>query len=157
MALWKRVRFVLLLLAGLLLLFVVASFRSTTSDTDTGFSAKPLPGVRQVVVVRGDNAGGTAVLRQFELMGAFAANSSGAILRSRDNLRAHQLLAEQVERRPEATAVVYADERLSYGELKIRANRLAHRLRATPRRARELPARALGTDGRPAASGADAE
>ena len=43
---------------------------------------------------------------------------------------AHELLVEQVARRPEATAVVYADERLSYGELNTRANRLAHRLRA---------------------------
>ena len=44
---------------------------------------------------------------------------------------AHELLAEQVASRPEATAVVYADERLSYGALNARANRLAHRLRAS--------------------------
>lgn len=35
----------------------------------------------------------TAVLRQFELMGALTPNSSDAILRARDKLRAHQLLA----------------------------------------------------------------
>ncbi len=38
---------------------------------------------------------GTAVLRQFELMGAYTPNSSDAILRARDKLRAHQLLAAQ--------------------------------------------------------------
>jgi len=38
---------------------------------------------------------GTAVLRQFELMGAWSPNGSDAILRSRDKLRCHQLLAGQ--------------------------------------------------------------
>ncbi len=38
---------------------------------------------------------GTAVLRQFEQMGAFTPNGSDAILRARDKLRAHQLLARQ--------------------------------------------------------------
>lgn len=37
----------------------------------------------------------TAVLRQFELMGSFTPNPSDAILRARDKLRAHQLLAAQ--------------------------------------------------------------
>ena len=36
---------------------------------------------------------GTAVLRQFELMGVYTPNSSDAILRARDKLRCHQLLA----------------------------------------------------------------
>lgn len=36
---------------------------------------------------------GTAVVRQFEIMGAFSANESQAIARSRDKLRALQLLA----------------------------------------------------------------
>lgn len=38
---------------------------------------------------------GTAVLRQFELMGSFTPNPSDAILRARDKLRCHQLLAAQ--------------------------------------------------------------
>jgi ribosomal protein S6--L-glutamate ligase len=38
---------------------------------------------------------GTAVLRQFELMGSFTPNSSDAISRARDKLRSHQLLAAQ--------------------------------------------------------------
>ena len=37
---------------------------------------------------------GTAVLRQFEMMGAYTPNPSDAILRSRDKLRAHQLMAK---------------------------------------------------------------
>ena len=38
---------------------------------------------------------GTAVLRQFEMMGAYTPNSSDAILRARDKLRCHQMLAGQ--------------------------------------------------------------
>ncbi len=38
---------------------------------------------------------GCAVLRQFELMGSFTANTADAIARSRDKLRCHQLLAAQ--------------------------------------------------------------
>ncbi len=37
---------------------------------------------------------GTAVLRQFEMMGSYTPNPSDAILRARDKLRAHQLLAK---------------------------------------------------------------
>ena len=38
---------------------------------------------------------GTAVLRQFEMMNVFTPNGSDAILRARDKLRCHQLLAKQ--------------------------------------------------------------
>ncbi|MCF7223400.1 30S ribosomal protein S6--L-glutamate ligase [Marilutibacter chinensis] len=38
---------------------------------------------------------GSAVLRQFELMGTFTPNPSDAILRARDKLRSHQMLAAQ--------------------------------------------------------------
>ena len=41
----------------------------------------------------------------------------------------HELFEEQVRRSPEATAVVFEEEELSYGELNERANRLAWRLR----------------------------
>jgi amino acid adenylation domain-containing protein len=40
----------------------------------------------------------------------------------------HELFEEQVERAPEATAVVFEDQRLTYRELNERANRLARRL-----------------------------
>src|SRR6185437_1619440 len=41
----------------------------------------------------------------------------------------HQLFEEQAERTPEATAVVFEQEALSYGELNRRGNQLAHYLR----------------------------
>jgi amino acid adenylation domain-containing protein len=43
----------------------------------------------------------------------------------------HDLFAEQAGRTPDATALVFGDERLSYRELNERANRLAHFLRRT--------------------------
>lgn len=41
----------------------------------------------------------------------------------------HELIEAQVERTPEASAVVYQEQRLSYRELNARANQLAHYLR----------------------------
>lgn len=42
----------------------------------------------------------------------------------------HQLFEEQVVRTPEATAVVFADQHVSYQELNLRANQLGHALRS---------------------------
>src|SRR5262249_8504002 len=43
--------------------------------------------------------------------------------------RVHQLFADQVERTPEAKAVVFEDQQLTYRELNARSNQLAHYLR----------------------------
>ena len=42
----------------------------------------------------------------------------------------HQLFEEQVQRTPNAVAVVYENQQLTYGELNSRANQLAHYLRS---------------------------
>jgi amino acid adenylation domain-containing protein len=42
----------------------------------------------------------------------------------------HQLFEQQVERTPDAVALVYQEEQLTYAELNTRANRLAHHLRS---------------------------
>ncbi|MCG1019989.1 AMP-binding protein, partial [Mycetohabitans sp. B4] len=40
----------------------------------------------------------------------------------------HQLFEAQVERTPEATALVFEDQTFSYAQLNAQANRLAHQL-----------------------------
>ncbi|WP_387468391.1 condensation domain-containing protein, partial [Photorhabdus sp. RM323S] len=45
-----------------------------------------------------------------------------------DALCIHQLFEQQVEKTPNATALVYEEQTLSYAELNARANRLAHQL-----------------------------
>ena len=59
------------------------------------YKGRPLTGVDAVIPRIGASVTryGTAVLRQLELMGAYTPNSSDAILRARDKLRCHQLLA----------------------------------------------------------------
>ncbi len=61
------------------------------------YKGKPLTGIDAVIPRIGASVTryGTAVLRQLELMGAYTPNCSDAILRARDKLRCHQLLAAQ--------------------------------------------------------------
>jgi ribosomal protein S6--L-glutamate ligase len=61
------------------------------------YKGKPITGYDAVIPRIGASVTryATAVLRQFELMGTYTPNPSDAILRSRDKLRAHQLLAAQ--------------------------------------------------------------
>jgi amino acid adenylation domain-containing protein len=46
-------------------------------------------------------------------------------------MNVHQIFEEQVERTPDATAVVSKDQRLTYSQLNRRANQVAHQLRAS--------------------------
>ena len=61
------------------------------------YSGKPLEGLDAVIPRIGASKTfyGTAVVRQFEIMGVFSANESQAISRSRDKLRCLQILARR--------------------------------------------------------------
>ncbi|MFC7300928.1 30S ribosomal protein S6--L-glutamate ligase [Cognatiluteimonas weifangensis] len=61
------------------------------------YKGRPIAGYNAVIPRIGASITryGTAVLRQFELMGSFTPNPSDAIARARDKLRCHQLLAAQ--------------------------------------------------------------
>ncbi len=45
------------------------------------------------------------------------------------NLCIHELFEKQAEQRPDAIALKFRDQQMTYGELNTRANQLAHRLR----------------------------
>ena len=69
-------------------------------------------------------------IKEIELMsGASASRSWQSGMRRRGHIRRdrliHELFEEQVERTPEAVAVVFQDQALSYRELNARANQLA--------------------------------
>ena len=69
--------------------------RIAAGDVRLHYQGKPLQTVDAVIPRIGASVTryATAVLRQFELMGAHTPNPSDAILRARDKLRAHQMLA----------------------------------------------------------------
>ena len=70
----------------------------------------------------------------------------------------HELFEEQVERTPEATAVVCEGQSMSYGELNRRANQLAHYLRGSGSEGRRAGGDLRGAqpgDGGGAAGGAE--
>lgn len=68
-----------------------------SSNPDVHYQGKELPDMDAVIPRIGASVTfyGTAVLRQFEMMGAFPLNESVAIARSRDKLRSLQLLSRK--------------------------------------------------------------
>jgi ribosomal protein S6--L-glutamate ligase len=71
--------------------------RISSDGFEMHYKGRPISGYAAVVPRIGASITryGTAVLRQFELMGTFTPNPSDAIARARDKLRCHQLLAAQ--------------------------------------------------------------
>src|SRR5690606_39550695 len=71
--------------------------RIAPGDFAMRYKGKPVSGYDAVIPRIGTSVTryATAVLRQLELMGSRSPNPSDAILRARDKLRAHQLLAAQ--------------------------------------------------------------
>jgi len=68
-----------------------------SSKPDLHYQGKAVPDVEAVIPRIGASVTfyGTAVLRQFEMMGAFPLNESVAVVRSRDKLRSLQLLSRK--------------------------------------------------------------
>ncbi len=71
--------------------------RISSDGFDMHYKGRPIAGYEAVVPRIGASITryGTAVLRQFELMGTYTPKSSDAIARARDKLRCHQLLAAE--------------------------------------------------------------
>jgi ribosomal protein S6--L-glutamate ligase len=71
--------------------------RISSSGFEMHYKGRPISGYSAVVPRIGASITryGTAVVRQFELMGTYTPNPSDAIARARDKLRCHQLLAAQ--------------------------------------------------------------
>jgi len=71
--------------------------RISSSGFGMHYKGRPIAGYNAVIPRIGASITryGTAVLRQFELMGTYTPNPSDAIARARDKLRCHQLLAAQ--------------------------------------------------------------
>jgi len=71
--------------------------RISSDGFEMHYKGRPISGYAAVVPRIGASITryGTAVLRQFELMGTYTPNPSDAIARARDKLRCHQLLAAQ--------------------------------------------------------------
>lgn len=71
--------------------------RITASGFDMHYKGKPIADYNAVIPRIGASVTryGSAVLRQFELMGTYTPNPSTAIARARDKLQCHQLLAAE--------------------------------------------------------------
>jgi ribosomal protein S6--L-glutamate ligase len=71
--------------------------RISSNGFEMHYKGRPIAGYAVVVPRIGASITryGTAVLRQFELMGTYTPNCSDAIARARDKLRCHQLLAAE--------------------------------------------------------------
>jgi len=69
----------------------------TSHKPDVHYKGAPVEGVDAIIPRIGASISfyGTAVVRQFEMMGVYSVNESVAITRSRDKLRASQLLARK--------------------------------------------------------------
>lgn len=69
----------------------------TSHNPSIHYDGKPIEGVNAIIPRIGASVSffGTAVVRQFEMMGVYSVNESVAITRSRDKLRASQLLARK--------------------------------------------------------------
>ena len=69
----------------------------TTDNPSIHYKGKPITGVDAIIPRIGASVSfyGTAVVRQFEMMGVYSVNESTAITRARDKLRALQLLSRK--------------------------------------------------------------
>lgn len=86
--------------------------RIAPSEFSVHYKSKKLHGFNAIIPRIGTSITfyGTAVLRQFEMMGVYTPNSSDAILRARDKFRCLQLLARENIRLPTTVLGDYPDD-----------------------------------------------
>jgi len=120
-----------LVLAGYLkpeLLLHISHDRSKISDSHAGRIAGHLRTLLDGVVRNPESwIGKLPLLTESEVRQLAEWNDTRAGYASEKCI--HELFEEQVQRAPEAVAVVFEDQELTYGELNRRANQLAHYLR----------------------------
>jgi len=90
--------------------------RISAAGFDMRYKGRPIAGYNAVIPRIGASITryGNAVLHQFELMGSYTPNPSAAIMRARDKLRCHQLLAAEGIDLP---ATVFGDNPDDTGDL----------------------------------------
>src|ERR1041385_5046759 len=105
--------------------YATSLFESKTVARYLGYFRRLLEGM---VVDEGQRVDQLCMLSKTERQQFFNESNETAVGFPKEKC-IHQLFEEQVEKTPEAIAVVYEDQVLSYGELNPRANQLAHYLR----------------------------
>jgi len=105
--------------------YATSLFEAKTVTRYLGYFRRLLEGM---VVDEGQRVNQLSMLSKTERQ-QFFNESNGTAVGCPKEKCVHQLFEEQVEKAPEAIAVMYEDQVLSYGELNRRANQLAHYLR----------------------------
>jgi amino acid adenylation domain-containing protein len=101
---------------------------TVTDNRGHGNVAAPSRNARYTAIMESEQSTASSLLTEDERHRVLIEWNDTAAPYPRESVQ--QLFEGQVERTPDADAVIFGDERLTYGELNRRANHLAHHLRA---------------------------